>query len=93
MYAQGVCDPTRPCNTELSFNATEIENVAVAAGETKVFDPMAQRGQRHFRTEIVANEMIILGPRDKVNSKPDFNEDELPLDLVDQLDVEERNTY
>jgi single-strand DNA-binding protein len=52
-----------------------------------------ERGQRHFRTEIVANEMIILGPRDKVNSKPDFNEDELPLDLVDQLDVEERNTY
>ena len=52
-----------------------------------------ERGQRHFRTEIVANEMIILGPRDKVNSKPDFNEDELPLNLVDQLDVAERNTY
>ncbi|HXW01469.1 MAG TPA: single-stranded DNA-binding protein [Anaerolineae bacterium] len=52
-----------------------------------------ERGQRHFRTEIVANEMIILGPRDKINSKPDFNADELPLDLVDQLDVEESSTY
>jgi single-strand DNA-binding protein len=52
-----------------------------------------ERGQRHFRTEIVANEMIILGPRDKINSKPDFNADELPLDLVDQLDIEESNTY
>ena len=51
-----------------------------------------ERGQRHFRTEIVANEMIILGPRDKINSKPDFNE-ELPLDLVNQLDVEESSTY
>jgi single-strand DNA-binding protein len=27
------------------------------------------RGQRHFRTEVVANEMIILGPRDKTNGK------------------------
>ncbi len=27
------------------------------------------RGQRHFRTEVVANEMIILGPRDKSNYK------------------------
>lgn len=27
------------------------------------------RGHRHFRTEVVANEMIILGPRDKFNSK------------------------
>jgi single-strand DNA-binding protein len=26
------------------------------------------RGQRHFRTEVVANEMIILGPRNRNNS-------------------------
>jgi len=51
------------------------------------------RGQRHFRTEIVANEMIILGPRDKNNTKSDFHEDELPLDLVDHVNVEESNTF
>jgi single-strand DNA-binding protein len=51
------------------------------------------RGQRHFRTEIVANEMIILGPRDKNNAKSDFNENELPLDLVDPVNVEESNTF
>ena len=51
------------------------------------------RGQRHFRTEIVANEMIILGPRDKNNAKSDFNENELPLDLVDHVNVEESNTF
>jgi len=51
------------------------------------------RGQRHFRTEIVANEMIILGPRDKNNAKSDFHEDELPLDLVDHVNVEESNTF
>ena len=28
-----------------------------------------ERGQRHFRTEVVANEMIILGPREKNNHK------------------------
>jgi hypothetical protein len=37
--------------------------------------------------------MIILGPRDKNNVKPDFHEDELPLDLVDQVNVEESNTF
>ncbi|MCL4296583.1 MAG: single-stranded DNA-binding protein [Anaerolineae bacterium] len=51
------------------------------------------RGQRHFRTEIVANEMIILGPRDKNNAKHDYNEETLPLDLVDPVDVEERNAF
>jgi single-strand DNA-binding protein len=50
------------------------------------------RGQRHFRTEVVANEMIILGPRDKSNyksdsykngrNKPDFK-------LEDEFDSEE----
>ena len=34
------------------------------------------RGQRHFRTEVVASEMIILGPRDKYNGKSDTNNDE-----------------
>lgn len=51
------------------------------------------RGQRHFRTEIVANEMIILGPRDKNNAKHDYNEETLPLDLIDSVDVEEPNAF
>jgi single-strand DNA-binding protein len=44
-----------------------------------------ERGQRHFRTEIVANEMIILGPRDKNHPKADFNghEEDLALDLIE----------
>jgi hypothetical protein len=61
LYAQGVCDPTRPCSTELSFNATEIENVAVAAGETKVFDPMAQRGYHLRITGGAVNRAVLPG--------------------------------
>lgn len=53
-----------------------------------------ERGQRHFRTEIVANEMIILGPRDKNIPKTNGVEDELPLDIVeDQVVVEENNPF
>lgn len=52
------------------------------------------RGQRHFRTEIVANEMIILGPRDKNNNRHDYNNEEaLPLELMDPVDVEEHNAF
>lgn len=52
------------------------------------------RGQRHFRTEIVANEMIILGPRDKYNARHDYNNEEsLALDLIDPVDVEEHNPF
>ncbi len=52
------------------------------------------RGQRHFRTEIVANEMIILGPRDKNNTRHDYNHEEtLALDLIDPVDVEEHNPF
>ena len=52
------------------------------------------RGQRHFRTEIVANEMIILGPRDKNNVRHDYNHEEaLALDLIDPVDVEEHNPF
>lgn len=53
------------------------------------------RGQRHFRTEIVANEMIILGPRDKNNARHDYNNNEeaLPLELMDPVDVEEHNAF
>lgn len=49
-------------------------------------------GQRHFRTEVVANEMIILGPRDKPRardgSRPnefevDLDTDAFPLDYMD----------
>ncbi len=53
-----------------------------------------ERGQRHFRTEIVANEMIILGPRDKHIAKTNGIEDELPLDLVeDQVSIGENNPF
>jgi single-strand DNA-binding protein len=51
-----------------------------------------ERGQRHFRTEIVANEMIILGPKDKGHHKADYNNghgEDVALDLVeDQLGEE-----
>jgi single-strand DNA-binding protein len=50
------------------------------------------RGQRHFRTEIVANEMIILGPRDKNHTRSD-NNDGISLDVIDPVDVEEPNRY
>lgn len=33
------------------------------------------RGQRHFRTEVVANEMIILGRRGKNSSRSDNDDD------------------
>jgi len=52
-----------------------------------------ERGQRHFRTEVIANEMIILGPRDKSNHKADFSDPELSLDLLNQLGLEEHNTF
>lgn len=53
------------------------------------------RGQRHFRTEIVANEMIILGPRDKNHSKVDHNGtgDDLALDLDHVDDLEGQNLF
>lgn len=37
-------------------------------------------GQRHFRTEVVANEMIILGPRDKRINFHSNSEDDTELD-------------
>jgi len=50
-------------------------------------------GQRHFRTEIVASDMIILGPRDKAKLKynrngDDHNEDDDDFlsDFGDDLD-------
>ena len=45
------------------------------------------RGQRHFRTEVIANEMIILGPRDKYGPKNNRNERDLEFEFSD-LDVE-----
>jgi single-strand DNA-binding protein len=52
-------------------------------------------GQRHFRTEVVASDMIILGPKDKHRFKSEaaeddyFDEDPYPsnTEYVDQLDV------
>jgi single-strand DNA-binding protein len=52
-----------------------------------------ERGQRHFRTEVVASEMIILGPRDRNNSKHgDFVDHEnspLAIDFANQVDLQE----
>lgn len=52
-----------------------------------------ERGQRHFRTEVVASEMIILGPRDRSNSKhTDFDDHEdspLTIDFANQVDLQE----
>lgn len=47
-------------------------------------------GQRHFRTEVVASEMIILGPRNhnNNNNKDDYEDNDLSLDFVDRMDVE-----
>ena len=47
------------------------------------------RGQRHFRTEVVASEMIILGPRDKNNGRMNTNDDKLSFNFSETLDVEE----
>ena len=38
-----------------------------------------EHGQRHFRTEVVANEMIILGPRDKHNGTHGLIDDDEAL--------------
>jgi single-strand DNA-binding protein len=56
-----------------------------------------ENGQRHFRTEVVANEMIVLGPRTKDRNKSGNESDDFEqLDgkgekhvLADQLDFEE----
>lgn len=46
-----------------------------------------ERGQRHFRTEVIANEMIILGPREKSNPNSDDASDDFDLgDDDDSLD-------
>ena len=52
-------------------------------------------GHRHFRTEVVASDMIILGPRDKYKSKSadtnnhkDKSNDSVYSDPVDHLEAE-----
>ena len=52
-------------------------------------------GHRHFRTEVVASDMIILGPRDKYKGQSgessnhkDYSSDKLYSDPVDQLETE-----
>lgn len=48
-----------------------------------------ERGQRHFRTEVVANEMIILGPRDKNNHRGDsYNGKNRDFDFSDDFETE-----
>ncbi len=47
------------------------------------------RGQRHFRTELVASEMIILGPRDKRANDKNAHY----YELSDELDVEEVDDF
>lgn len=40
-----------------------------------------ESGQRHFRTEVVASDMIILGPKDKYrNFHPNGHEDDIALE-------------
>lgn len=51
------------------------------------------RGQRHFRTEVVASEMIILGPRDKTNGKYHNNDDSLAFEFDPSLDVDTEAGY
>jgi single-strand DNA-binding protein len=51
-----------------------------------------ERGQRHFRTEVVASEMIILGSRDKSNSRHDGFEgsaEALALNYANHADLPE----
>ena len=46
-----------------------------------------EHGQRHFRTEVVASDMIILGPRDKYKAKlASENEEEEYESLVSETD-------
>lgn len=47
------------------------------------------RGQRHFRTEVVANEMIILGPRDKSKHRSSRNGKSAKFGFDKTFDVEE----
>jgi len=47
-----------------------------------------ENGQRHFRTEVVANEMIVLGPRTKDRAKSDDD-----LDEFDHLDGKEKHIF
>jgi single-strand DNA-binding protein len=49
-------------------------------------------GQRHFRTEVVASDMIILGPKDKNRFKPDhsdgsdyFEDEHYPSEYLNHL--------
>ena len=49
------------------------------------------RGQRHFRTEVVANEMIILGPRGKNNHKSYNNGDNLDFEFSEDFDAAEND--
>ncbi len=48
------------------------------------------RGQRHFRTEVVANEMIILGPRDKNNNRHNsYNGKNADFDFDDDFESDD----
>lgn len=48
-----------------------------------------EQGHRHFRTEVVANEMIILGPRDRQNGHANNHQDErFSANGSDQFDME-----
>lgn len=52
------------------------------------------RGQRHFRTEVVASEMIILGPRDKANGKTrSLGEDDFEFNFEAESLVDDEPSY
>ena len=53
-----------------------------------------ERGQRHFRTEVVANEMIILGSRGKNDFKSSLAKEDIPFDdLMSHLDNGKNRSY
>ncbi len=51
-----------------------------------------ESGQRHFRTEVVASDMIILGPRDKYRSNSNANDHD-DIELEEASDYSEQDVF
>ncbi|MCG3210476.1 MAG: Single-stranded DNA-binding protein [Anaerolineae bacterium] len=51
-----------------------------------------ESGQRHFRTEVVASDMIILGPKDKYRSNSNANDDD-NIELEEEGDFSEQDVF
>jgi single-strand DNA-binding protein len=77
-------------------NLAEICNQILAKSQQVYIEGRLQtrsweddNGQRHFRTEVVANEMIILGPRTKDRqAKSNGDEEDIAFEFVDHFDYE-----